>query len=356
MLAMLKGQVRALLVCLSFTSGSMLFSPAAHAQTHTNGRLTVRRIASLPDSIIDYARSPLVRFARRTDGAIAVASLPENLRAVVVSKNLQSVAPLMRRGHGPGEADSPVMAVSVGAGDLAMITSLDPPKGILFSADGKRIAEAQGLTLPDGAAICRGEMYQSGVAREVNNDRRRAVYQLRTGKDPQKMFDIPGTAGDFSFDYNVQHMHAMNDRLLVSNSIMPTLAVSDTGCNSFRMLNVALPWFTMPQPIPAGQRVREQGPMRVVAVQWYDATRAMLLISRPIPGSKATMMGRDRAARPRFPAEYVLVLFNVADGKVLEQLVLPRVLWSFLSSRELVQHNTNPDNEWHEIYAIELKK
>gem|GEM_PF-2434440 len=99
-------------------------------------------------------------------------------------------------------------------------------------------------------------------------------------------------------------------------------------------------------------------------VRWFDAKHAMMLISRA--PAAAVYTGRQPNERRRAPTtteptpdkvfvETVLVLFNVTTGAVLEQIVLPRTSWFFLSNRELFHHNFNPNNEWYETFTIDWK-
>ncbi|MEP6833470.1 MAG: hypothetical protein ABJB74_08750 [Gemmatimonas sp.] len=322
----------------------------------------------MADSIVEFVAWPNLQAERLQDGRVLVAPLPSNTVVALVDKELNRSTLFMRSGHGPREAQSFPGAVIVasGSGIRALVSSRDPSRVTVFNSAGGIESEAPSIVRPDGIGFCDGAVYMSGV--DVFGDNfAPGIFKVTRGLPAEMIFPLREGNSERPSLNLVQEVHVNNGKVLVGRPNSPTVAISRRSCDDFHNVAVKLPWFV---PWERALNIRStEAPIQSVVrnVRWFDETSALLLILRAKPGSVYPKGAVSQGPPARVPSrkappteaeihiETVLVLFDVTTGAVLDQLILPRQGWSFLSNRELIRHSFDPDEARYEVFAIDLR-
>jgi hypothetical protein len=231
---------------------------------------------------------------------------------------------------------------STGDGGV-VISSMELGRTQLISVKGAEAASAAALSMPDGVAMCRGQVLLSGVG-GVERGALPGVFVTMPGSKERRLLHSlrTGTTQRHSVFFN-QQLSVRRDVMIAAIPNRAELAVSNAGCTSVHRVKVGLPWFAnwddMPESVPWVSAAKPT----IKAVRWHSDSIAILFATRANPAATyvRTSPGSPPPPPPKARVPFVqafLVAVNPFSGEVLAELEVPLYSWKFMSENELVAH------------------
>jgi hypothetical protein len=157
-----------------------------------------------------------------------------------------------------------------------------------------------------------------------------------------------------------QLLDGRQGRLVAATPDRTALIVSTQGCDAFRTVPVALPWFVQGDTVARDAPFAGPVPYVIFGVRWYSEDVVAILIQRPNPNARYSTadQGRFSPVPPKgMPplSETVLLAVRVRDGAVLGEAVLDRAGWSFVSGRELIKRRIDEAGDTMDLWSFRLE-
>jgi hypothetical protein len=326
-------------------------------------RLSVVRVAAIPDSIVGYDLvNGMTQFQRLDARRLALTPLPNSRTSglAIVDLGTREARVVARQGGGPDELTRWVTLAR--GGDGAALVLDQEGAGVVkrFDANGRAVQRWRSVRPGYGLAECDGQIFVvASVRRDGTEAWQGGLFELRADGDPVLRHPLPAIGGMHPQPEMPQLADSRGGRLVVAASSRAELHVSDSRCDRMATVRLAVPWFTVTDTVDDALPWTRPAPHVVNGVRWYDEYHASVLLQRPNADARYFTDPASRTG-PRAPAglrpltETVLVVADVRTGEVVGEAVLARAGWSFVSGRELVARRLDDALDRMDVWAFRV--